>query len=210
MDFRSWQRRAGRLGSNVARLDACGPGSGIFGACDLALCEISAAKASRPVASGALAEIDGYISPITLGWLRLMVRNTQMASSYLDYCSKTARINDQILTIVALLIADEVQTHPTTGPEASLVTEWAVASLNSPPGLIEFDLSGFWETDTGRIALTSILEAVKTKTSAFGKRIPASILTTLANSQEIQFVDTDVSLVLSAIDKWKAILEVND
>ena len=124
-----------------------------------------------------------------------------MASSYVDYKGQYSRINDQLLTIIGLVGA-AVAREKNLSPEVNeLVEDWVRQSLSASPGMIELDLSGHWETAEGQQALVTLLKDIREKITQFGAHIPADQLRWLAGETAIEFVDTDVNLVLDSVKK---------
>ncbi len=125
-----------------------------------------------------------------------------MASSYLDYRGHTARINDQVLTIIVLLAIEAAKSDPAIDSAIrEAIASWGRECLNAPPGLIEIDLSGSSESVEGRAHLESIINSVTCRLQAYGDLVPGSWLNAQAHSKNILFVDTPTELLLTTLDR---------
>jgi hypothetical protein len=133
-----------------------------------------------------------------------------MANSYIEYRNRSARINDQILTVIVLLAADAERAQGGKGVASALVNEWPAAAIDAPPGLIRIDLSDFWVSDLGESTLRAILDNVEIKIESFGDRIPAKVSDCLAGSKGVRFVDIESKLVVDALNKWRSLLVKNE
>lgn len=130
--------------------------------------------------------------------------SSNMANSYIDYCGRSARVNDQILTIIVGFIADIARKESGVDQKTvNLVDSWHFETLHSGPGLISLDMSGFWETAVGAKVLQHLLDQCEKRLLSFGDVIPGESLGQLNKSGQIDFVDTRVDVVLPELQKLR-------
>ena len=77
----------------------------------------------------------------------------------------------------------------------------------APPGLMDIDLSGFWETEEGRNLLLLLLSRVREEISNYGEKIPSEVLNDLVNIQGMVYSDVKTEFLLKEIDKVSNLLQ---
>ena len=127
-----------------------------------------------------------------------------MANSYIEYKGKEIRINDSVLSIICAIADDQCNS---TLSYHKLIGKWKEESLIAPPGLINLDLSGYWETKEGVLTLSKILNITKNKVEQYDGFIPSSYLNRLAKEYPPWFTDVDTELVLKELQKWISMIE---
>ena len=127
-----------------------------------------------------------------------------MANSYVDFRGRFVRVNDQLLTIIVLVMRDVVVSDPALRDRfGGHVDAWCEESLGAPPGLIAFDLSAFEADDGAAGGLATLLAATVAAIRAYGSHVPGQMLNDRTRLERIRFIDTDVNVIVGELEKWR-------
>lgn len=137
----------------------------------------------------------------------LRLDDNLMAHSYVDFGERFVRINDQLLTILVLIMAEVVRGERYGDRLQQAVSRWKRQTLEAPPGLIDIRLDAIAATTDDLASLRTLLDETDAASTAHGETFPGYLLTEWAGPTSIKFVDVETGLILRESAKWKTLLE---
>jgi hypothetical protein len=127
-----------------------------------------------------------------------------MASSYLDYCGETLRLNDGLFEIVfKLLIQQGKRIYKENPTFSESFDDWDNRLRIAGPGLIDIPLGGNWESEEGHRVLLSLICDVERTVLTFGDSVPATFLDELVGFHSIVHIDVETDTLLRTIREIK-------
>lgn len=130
-----------------------------------------------------------------------------MAHSYVDFGERFVRINDQLLTILALVMAEVARGERYDARLRESVLRWKEQTLHAPPGLIDIRLDDFAATADDVASLRALLDEVETAMTTHGEKFPGRLLANWAGPTNIGFVDVETDLIRRELAKWRSLLQ---
>ncbi|TWU04414.1 hypothetical protein [Stieleria varia] len=130
-----------------------------------------------------------------------------MASSYIEFRSRAVRLNDQVCLLVGLLAEECFGDEYLHAGVEHFISELKQQGLAAPPGMIDVELQAFHNDASFRTSMKESCEALKCFVSSYGDFVPGEFFETRAGETPIEFVDTQATLIIDAIQSLQKIFE---
>lgn len=117
-----------------------------------------------------------------------------MPNSFLQYKNSHIRVDDLGLALIFSIL---VRLGMERGDDREIFGGWQKTFEWAGPGLYDFNLGGYWETEEGRLALLDLLDQVEMILRAEGEMLAADKANALLLTDRFQCDALDTSWLLN-------------
>jgi len=124
-----------------------------------------------------------------------------MANSFLEKGDKFIRIHDGCLGAIMVLALQTAIEERFSSQSIHTLQTWKGRSLNSAPGLIDYDLTQFSSESEEGQSIILLLTQLRARLENREAKIPAAELQASAGESGIWFIDIEPAFLVEGLDK---------